>query len=309
VIILLTGSTGFVGTALLRRLMPDSQFEIRAAVRDRSAFLPDTVHRCEFAPLIRGDAAGALRGVDTIVHLAARVHIMNDVSIDPLADFRIVNVDSTLALARRAAEAGVKRFVFLSSAKVNGEMGVFSEIDEPAPQDAYSVSKLEAELGLGQIAADTGLEVVTIRPPLVYGPGVKANFLALIRAVQRGVPMPFAAVENRRSLVAVDNLTDFIVRCVSHSAAANQTFFVSDGEDLSTSEIVGRLASAMGRPARLFPMSPRVLIAAARLFGRANMARRLLESLQLDISKARRQLQWSPPLSVNEGIRRTVASL
>ena len=215
-----------------------------------------------------------------------------------------------MSLARMAAKEGVKRFIFISSVKVNGESTrpgrAFTEADAPNPQDAYGQSKHEAELGLRQLAADTGMEVVIIRPPLVYGPDVKANFAALMRAVQRGCPLPLGAVHNQRSLVALDNLVDFIFTCISHPQAANQTFLVSDGQDLSTTELVRGMARAAGAPARLLPVPVWALQAGARLLGKEDAVERLCGNLQVDISKARSLLGWVPPVSLEEGLRRAV---
>jgi UDP-glucose 4-epimerase len=237
---------------------------------------------------------------------------MQDTATDPLADFRRVNVQGTLNLARQAAATGVRRFVFISSIKVNGEttdLGYpFTADDVPAPlDDPYGVSKMEAEQGLRQIAAETGMEVVIIRPPLVYGPGVKANFAALMRAVQRGWPLPLGMVHNQRSLVGLDNLVDFIVTCITHPQAANQTFLVSDGKDLSTTELVRGMAKAAGMPARLLPVPLWVLQAGASLLGKGDAVQRLCGNLQVDISKARSLLGWVPPVSVEEGLRRAMA--
>ena len=243
------------------------------------------------------------------MHLAARVHVMNDKSPDPLAEFRRVNVEGTVALARQAAIAGVRRFVFLSSVKVNGEFTeaghLFTEDDAPAPEDSYAVSKYEAEQLLRQIAAETGMEVVIIRPPLVYGPGVKANFESMMRCLARGVPLPLAAVtNNRRSLVALDNLVGLIVTCLNHPAAANQTFLVSDGKDLSTAQLLKRMGAAIGQPARLFYLPPTLLKLGASVLNRPGIYQRLCGSLQLDIAKTRQLLGWTPPVSVDEGLRR-----
>lgn len=255
------------------------------------------------------DWTAALRNVDQIVHLAARVHVMNDKCSDPLAEFRRVNVEGTAALARQAAVAGVRRFVYLSSVKVNGEFTEaghpFTADDAPAPEDPYGVSKHEAEQLLRQIAAETGMEVVIIRPPLVYGPGVKANFESMMRWLARGVPLPLAAVtRNRRSLVALDNLVNLIVTCLHHPAAANQTFLVSDGEDLSTAQLLKRMGSAMGHPARLFYLPPALLQLGAAVLNKPGIYQRLCGSLQLDITKTRQLLDWTPPVSVDEGLRR-----
>jgi nucleoside-diphosphate-sugar epimerase len=236
---------------------------------------------------------------------------MHESSADPLAAFRAVNVEGTLNLARQAAAGGVKRFVFVSSVKVNGEETEldqpFNEDDEPCPIDPYGISKMEAEQGLRQLSADTGMEVVIIRPPLVYGPGVKANFAALIRAVQRGWPLPLGALYNQRSLVALDNLVDFIVTCITHPQAANQTFLVSDGQDRSTTELLRSMAQAARVPARLLPVPVWALQAGASLLGKGDSVQRLCGNLQVDISKARNLLGWVPPVSVEEGLRRAMA--
>ena len=249
---------------------------------------------------------------DVVVHLAARVHVMYDASIDPLAEFRRVNVQGTLNLARQAAASGVRRFVFISSIKVNGEATQpgqpFTADDAPAPLDAYGISKMEAEQGLRELAAQTGMEVVIIRPPLVYGPGVKANFAAMMRWLQRGVPLPLGAIHNQRSLVALDNLVDLIVTCLTHPAAANQTFLVSDDEDVSTTELLRRMGQAMGKPARLLPVPVSWLKVGAAMVGKRDAAQRLSGSLQVDIEKTCRLLGWVPPISLDEGLRRAAGN-
>jgi nucleoside-diphosphate-sugar epimerase len=310
--ILVTGAGGFVGQFLCARFMQIGM-SVRAVVR-HAVSVPE---KCDGVILedIEGftDWHGALISIDTVVHLAARVHVMHDTASDPLSAFRSVNVQGTLNLARQAAAAGVKRFVFISSVKVNGESTqpghAFTETDAPNPQDAYGLSKFEAEQGLRQIAADTGLEVVIIRPPLVYGPGVKANFAALMRAVQRGWPLPLGAVHNQRSLVALDNLVDFIVTCITHPKAASQTFFVSDGQDLSTTDLVRGMAQAAGVSARLLPVPVWVLQSGAALLGQGAMAQRLCGNLQIDISKARHLLAWAPIISIEEGLRNVVRNM
>ncbi len=308
--VLVTGATGFVGVGLVTRLINEVRFLVRGAVRRPSAELPAGVERVLAGALASDtDRQHALTGVETVVHLAARVHVVRGAAAGRLAELRRVNVVGTLSLARQAAAARVGRFVFLSSVKVNGEMGVYTEADPPAPADAYGISKHEAELGLRQIAAQTGMDVVVIRPPLVYGPGVKANFHALMSAVARGVPLPLGAIHNRRSLVALDTLVDFIITCIDHPAAANETFLVSDGDDLSTTDLIRRLARAMGRPARLIPVPASVLMAGATLLGKRDVAQRLLGSLQVETAKARKLLGWVPPISVDEGLRRAAASL
>jgi len=262
----------------------------------------------ELGDLARGMFRSVLfTGVDAIVHCAAQVEVKAKVESDPLSVLRAVNVDGTLALAKKAALEGVKRFVFLSSIKVNGETTApgepFKADDVPAPEDGYGVSKLEAERGLMQLARETGMEVVIIRPPLVYGPGVEGNFGSLIRLVGKGIPLPFGLIRNKRSLVGIDNLVDLVVRCLDHPAAANQVFLAGDGQDLSTAELVGALAMAMNKQPRLLPVPAGALHLGARLIGRRAVARRLLGSLQLDISKTCERLDWQPPYSVEEGLR------
>lgn len=312
--VLVTGGTGFLGSALLHRLQSSGERAVIAAVRAADVSFPPGVHVERMADLgADADWSGCLRGVDRVVHCAARAHVMKDEVVDPLAEYRKVNVLGTLALARQAAQAGVRRFVFISSIKVNGELTApgrpFQADDVPAPEDAYGISKWEAEQGLLSLARETGMEVVIIRPPLVYGPSVKGNFASLIRWMAKGLPLPLGAVrQNRRSLVGLDNLVDLIVTCLDHPAAANQVFLAGDGEDLSTVELLRRLGSAMDKPARLLPLPVWALEAGAVLLGKRAVAQRLLGSLQVDISKARELLGWEPPVSVDEGLRRAVAS-
>lgn len=309
--ILVTGASGFVGSALLCRLAVEGR-AAKAAYRRGRGSPPAGVQAVEVGDLGPDlDWGTALDSVDVVVHTAARVHVMRDTAADPLTEFRRANVAGTLGLARQAAAAGVRRFVFISSVKVNGESTFpghpFSERDEPAPQDAYGRSKLEAELGLCELRAQTGMEVVIIRAPLVYGPGVRANFQALMRVVAKGLPLPLASVDNRRSLVGLDNLVDFILTCCQHPAAANQTFLVSDGDDMSTPELIRRMAAAVGRPARLFGVPPWLLHAAAVILGRGGVFQRVCGNLQVDISKASTMLGWSAPLTVQTGLLRVGA--
>ena len=309
--VLVTGASGFVGCAVWQRLNNMSGVQAVGCVSRADAFSDTNAAIVTVGDLsAQTDWTVALAGADAVVHLAARVHVMRDTVRDPLAEFRRVNTEGTLNLARQAAAAGVKRFVFISSLKVNGEVTqpghAFTEDDVSSPQDAYGQSKQEAEQGLRQIASTTGMEVVIIRPPLVYGPGVKANFASLMRAVQRGWPLPLGAVLNQRSFVALDNLVDLIVTCITHPRAANQTFLVSDGKDLSTPDLIKRMARAMNRPARLMPVPVWALKAGASLLGKGDEVQRLCGNLQVDISKARSLLGWVPPVSVEEGLRRAV---
>ena len=308
---LVTGANGFVGLAVLQRLSAMSGVQAIGSVRRADACTNTGTPVAIVGDLTaQTDWSLALIGCDVIVHAAARVHVMHDTEADPLMAFRAVNVEGTVNLARQAAAAGVKRFVFISSVKVNGEGTLpgraFTQSDKPDPQDAYGVSKLEAEQALRQLAAETGMDVVIIRPPLVYGPGVKANFAALTRAAQRGLPLPLGAVHNQRSLVALDNLVDFIVTCITHPKAANQTFLVSDGQDLSTTELVRGMARAAGVSARLLPVPVWALQAAGNLLGKGDAVQRLCGNLQVDISKARELLGWVPVVSVEEGLRRAM---
>lgn len=309
--VLVTGASGFIGQALCSRLVVDG-WGVCATLRNSGrghALVPGCEQRVVGEIGRDTDWLSLLKEVDIVVHLAARVHVMRERESDPLAEFRRVNVEGTLNMARQSSVAGVQRFVYLSSIKVNGEETVtgrsFSEEDQPAPQDAYAVSKWEAEQGLRELADKTGLEVVIIRPPLVYGPGVKANFLAMMQWLTRGVPLPLSAIRNRRSLVALDNLVDMIITCLVHPSAANQTFLVADGEDLSTPELFRRTAEALGKPSRLLPVPVGMLETGARLLGKRAVVQRLCGSLHVDISKARILLGWNPPQSVDQALRLT----
>lgn len=308
--VLLTGASGFVGRAVLDRLRQDSQFESVIAVRKAWLEVPEKVRLVEVSSIDAfTDWKEAVAGCGVVIHCAARVHVMSDTSADPLAEFRKVNVEGTLQLARQAAEAGVKRFVFVSSIKVNGEataLGAPYTADaEPAPADPYGISKMEAEQALRLLAAQTGMDVVIIRPTLVYGPGVKANFLSMMRWLNKGVPLPFGAINNQRSLVALDNLVDLVVTCVEHPSAANETFLVSDGEDLSTTQLLRRMAFALDVPARLIPVPAWVLQFGASLLGRKALSQRLCGSLQVDIGKTQRLLGWVAPVSVDQALSNT----
>ncbi|OOG44805.1 hypothetical protein B0B52_06120 [Polaromonas sp. A23] len=306
---LVTGANGFVGQAVCASL-PCRGYSVIGAVRGKTpaAAAPSLQYLKMDDIDERTNWAAALSGIDSVVHLAARVHFMQETAADPLAEFQRVNVALALNLARQAAAAGVRRFVFISSIKVNGETTPigqpFTAEDTPRPLDAYGVSKLEAEQALQELARQTGMQVVIIRPVLVYGPGVKANFHEMMRWLLKGIPLPLGSLENRRSLVALDNLVDLIARCLSHPAAANQIFLVSDGEDMTMTELLQRTAAAFDKPARLLPIPMFGLQMAGRLLGRESVIQRLCDTLQVDISKTRHVLDWEPPVSADIALRR-----
>ncbi len=310
--ILVTGASGFVGRKLIGQLI-DLGNCLSGAVREAKSIETNSGNYDGVFSQVgeingKTDWADLLSNQEVVIHTAARTHVMNDISSDPLASYREVNVAGAMNLAQQCINAGVQRFVFISSVKVNGERTAhgrpFYADDVPAPEDAYGISKHEAELGLLNLAEESGMEVVIIRPPLVYGPGVKGNFASMIRMVERGVPLPFGAIHNKRSLVALDNLVDLIITCIEHPKAANQVFLVGDGVDLSTTELLRGVAKAMGRPSRLIPVPSLLLNLAASAMGKKDVARRLMVSLQVDITKTCELLDWKPPISVEEGLRR-----
>lgn len=351
--ILITGANGFIGQALCKKMLLDG-YQVRGAVRgagkDRGQMSDLEGLRAEVGDIgPETDWYEALKGIDGIVHLAARVHVMRESAADPLAEFCKVNTAGTLNLARQAVAAGVKRFVFISTVKVNGEgtgkrderptsnekqkkqkledyrqgwldgwmIGMkgrkaeggsdpYTEMDKPEPRDPYAVSKWEAEQGLLAIAADTGMEVVMIRPPLVYGPEVRGNFLRLLRIVWRGIPLPLASIKNRRSLIYIGNLVDAIVNCMTNPNAAGKTYLVSDGDDVSTPDLIRRIAAASGRRALMLPVPVWMMRMAGKIIGRSDELERLFGSLTVDISKICRELNWKPPNTPEEGIRETV---
>ena len=313
--VLVTGANGFVGSALCRQLRA-SGFLVRGAVRDRAKTPLDgnsEFNGLEWAILhdrsTEDETQHALQGVHAIVHLAARVHVMNDAAPDPLREFRQVNRVWTEQLARSAASQGVRRFVHMSSIKVNGEQSAapFTEQDPPCPQDPYGISKWEAEQALARVSAQTGMEIVVVRSPLVYGPGVGGNFLQLLKVIRWGIPFPFAGIHNRRSLVYRGNLVDALTRCIRQRQAAGQTYLVSDGEDLSTPELIRRLGKAMGVSVRLWAFPVPVLRWMGQAAGKRGVFDRLLGSLQVDSSKITRELDWHPPFPVDRGLAETAA--
>jgi nucleoside-diphosphate-sugar epimerase len=306
--ILITGANGFVGKPLCAELLRRGH-TTRAAVRSSA-----TVQEGEQA-IVVGDISGAtdwthaLRDVDVVMHLAARVHVMKDTAADPLTEFLKVNLHGTVNFARQAARAGVKRLVYVSSIKVNGERTTgkqsFTEADTPAPQDFYGVTKWQAEQALLRIAQETGLEIVIVRPPLVYGPGVKGNFISLLKAIDKGMPLPLAGANNMRSLIYAGNLVDALIVCATHPSAAGQTYLVSDGEAVSTAALVDKITRALGRSNRSFYFPPGLLRAVAALSGRSHQVEKLFGSLLVSDSKIRSELGWAPPYSLEQGLRAT----
>lgn len=314
--VLVTGATGFVGEALVRNLNVQGH-EVHAANRRDYKTEADSNY-------IVGDLGpntnwhDALTDCEVVIHLAARVHKMKEHDAAHMAEFFAVNLHGTANLARQAAKAGVKRFVYVSSIKVNGEFtlspgsspasgrgAMFSESDHPHPQDAYAISKWEAEQALQGIAQDKGMELVIVRPPLVYGPRVKANFAKLLALVDRGIPLPLGNVQNSRSLIYVGNLVDALITCATHPAAAGQTYLVSDGEDVSTPQLIQAVADALHRPSRVFPMSLALMRGAAALVGKSAAIDRLTQSLVIDSSKIRSELGWQPPYTMAQGLQAT----
>ena len=306
--VLVTGASGFIGKSLCEELVGQNKLVI-AAVRVNYVECAGVESRQVGEIENTTDWSKILNNMSVVVHLAARVHVMHDNALNPLEEFRKVNVHGTLQLAREAAKAGVKRFIFVSSIKVNGESSEigkpFTAADLPSPQDAYGISKLEAEQGLKLIAQQTGMEVVIIRPPLVYGDGVKANFANMLRMIKRSIPLPFGAIHNKRSFVFIGNLVSLIVRCIEHPNAANQTFLVSDGCDLSTTQLLRACAAALGVETRIFSVPKKLIEVVAAILGKQDVAQRLCGNLQVDISKARALLDWAPPFTVEEGLRIT----
>jgi nucleoside-diphosphate-sugar epimerase len=308
--VLVTGANGFVGRVLCTELVRRG-YRVHGAVRSLSH---SSGLVCEVAAVGDVDSStnwsGLLKDIDVVIHLAARVHVMNDDASNPLVEFLKVNLHGTANLARQAATAGVKRFVYVSSIKVNGEQTSqgqpFTESDYPQPQDAYAISKLEAEQALQSISQETGMDLVIVRPPLIYGPKVKANFLKLLELVDRGIPLPLGSVENSRSLIYVGNLVDALVACATSPEAAGQTYLVSDGEDVSTPQLIDAVANALHQPSRIFPVPIALMRAPAKLIGKSAAIDRLTHSLVIDSSKIRNELGWQPPYTMAQGLQATV---
>lgn len=298
--ILVTGANGFVGQAVCDKLVT-AQHQVVKGVRNAQNYTELAIGNID----AKTEWSNALKGCDAVVHLAARVHVMRETATNALAEFRKVNTIGTLNLAHQAATTGVKRFLYMSSIKVNGEAGTFSDAKQYNPQDAYAQSKWEAEVGLRLIAAQTGMEVVILRPPLVYGPHVGANFYRLLKAVDRNTPLPFGMVKNRRSMVYVDNLADAVATSLTHARAAGQTYLVSDGNDTSTPGLIKLMAQALGKSPRLISVPPTWLRLGAKLSGRSEMMERLIGSLAVDSTTIQQELGWYPPYSIQESMRIT----
>lgn len=313
--IFITGANGFVGKALCEELL-SRKFHVRAVVRSAEkqkqliekfreieCGVQENFHKTDWLPF--------LEGIDTIVHLASRVHVMNEQLENPLNEYRRINVNLTEQLAEAAIKAGVKRFVYISSVKVNGEVTTenqkFKESDIPCPQDFYAQSKLETEQALQKIAANSDLEIVILRPPLIYGEGVKANFLKLIQTINKGWPLPLGAIHNQRSLIYVKNFADAIIACIQNEKAKGQIYLVSDNEDVSTPELIQKLAVAMNKPARLISIKPSWLKFVGKITGKQEAVQRLLSSLQIETSKIRDELGWIPAYTMEEAFRHSFA--
>jgi nucleoside-diphosphate-sugar epimerase len=307
--VVVTGANGYIGRAFCAGMLARGR-EVRGATRLQSFDLPVGTENVAVGDISEvTDWGDALVDVEVCVHLAARAHVTRERAVDPLSEFRRVNVMGSLNFARQAAAAGARRFLFLSSIGVNGAetfQEPFTAKDQPAPNSPYALSKYEAEIGLKALAADTGMEIVIIRPPLVYGPDAPGNFGSLMRWLRRGVPLPFGAIRNRRSLVSLHNLIDLMTTCLSHPAAAGETVLVSDGEDISTTELLRRVGRALGSDPRLIPVPSGVLKLAAAVAGKPELAQRLCGSLQVDIEATRRLLGWSPPITLDEGLKKAV---
>jgi len=306
--LLITGATGFIGSALINELLSKG-FDLIASTRNKETSLPQQIKQINIGNILPStNWSSTLSKVDTIIHTAARVHVMHDPSDDPLAEFRKTNTHGTLNLARQAAAAGVRRFIFISSIKVNGETTLpnrpFTPTDIFTPTDPYALSKFEAEIGLLNLAKNSAMDIVIVRPPLVYGSNVKGNFALLLKYIKKNVPLPFSAIHNQRSFVALDNLIDFIIQCISPPNAANEIFLISDDSDISTTELLQKMATAFNKKILLFPIPNFFLIYLTKLTGNKKIADRLLNSLQIDISKAKKLLNWKPVTTIDQQLKK-----
>ena len=308
--IAVTGANGFIGAALTHELC-EKGYDVRGIVRSKERSL-NRNSRLEIFAVgeINSDTNwnDALKGIDVVIHLASRVHKLIDVSINPLADYRGVNTGGTQKLAEMSAQAGTRRLIFMSTIKVNGEKttgAAFTENHTAPPQDPYAISKWEAEQALRNTSDAAGLEIVILRPPLVYGQGVKANFLRLLDMVNKNIPLPLSMVNNKRSMIYIGNLVDAIIKCIEHPNAVNKTFLVSDGQDISTPDLIRMIAGAMGKKARLFPCPAPLLKMIGNVAGKSDEIERLTGSLQIDSAKIRRELSWTPPFTMEQGLRMT----
>lgn len=309
--VLITGASGFIGNKLVEQLLESGLYHLTVASRHRVNNYPPTVTVFHINSIEKStDWSAALKNIDVVIHCAARVHAVNDNHTDALKQFRAVNVDATVSLANQAAANNVKRFIFISSIGVNGISNdkAFTIVDEPNPKEDYAVSKFEAEIGLKQVLEGTSTEFVIIRPPLVYGLNAKGNFGHLFKLAQKSLPLPLGAINNKRSLVSLDNLVDLISTCIHHPNAKNQTFMVSDDHDISTTELVRLVAKASGKKVLLLPIPVWCLKLIAACVGKKNMATKLCDSLQVDITHTKQLLAWVPPFTLEQGIARCFES-
>ena len=308
--VLVTGANGFIGKALCRRMLAEG-WHVRAAIRSfaKKDVLPKGVEIVESGTIDSDTKWGpAVDGMDAVVHLAAKVHVKDESSADPITEYRKINVAATKQIAQISGSFRSRRFIYMSSIKVNGEgkSDPYAAEDRPAPADPYALSKLEAEQELLRIAGKTGLELVVLRPPLVYGPEVKANFLQLIKLIDRGIPLPLAKVKNHRSFIFLGNLVDALLVCLVHPKAAGKTFVLSDNIEISTPELIQKISAALGKPSRLFPFPPDLLRLMGRVTRRSKTVSRLLDTLMVDNTKIQAELGWNPPYAMEEGLKETI---
>lgn len=305
--ILVTGATGFVGKFIVKSLVAEN-YDVVASVRTKSIHLPLEITQIIVAGLHPStDWSTALKDVDIVIHAAARAHVLDKPTDKSLVEFQNINTKGTLSLAQQAAKEQVKRFIYISSIRVNGKnnSSPFTEMDEPNPQELYAISKFEAEQHLLALGKAAKMEITIIRPPLVYGPNPSANFANLIKWVNRGIPLPFGAIHNQRSFVAIDNLVSFIIHCIDHPKAANEIFLIADGKDVSTTELLRKVANAFGKKPMLIPIPVSVMTFFAKVLGKGDIANRLFSSLQVDSSKARNLLGWKPVTTMDEQLKET----